>query len=221
MPFPSRISAAVCLGAWLGLAAPGLPGPVAAEEPGPRAAPLKAGLFLVATPTLGDPNFRETVVLLCIYEAEGTLGVVVNRPTDLLLSEALPAIPALQGKPDVLYSGGPVQPGGLVLLFRVEQEPADTRRILDGVYMGGSVDTLARIVAQPKPSEAFRAYAGYAGWAPGQLEFEMAMGSWFVIPADAASIFEKDPARLWDELSQAVKKPQVISLPPRSHLRGR
>jgi putative transcriptional regulator len=215
MSIPSRISA-VCLAAWLAAAVSAeLPAPVAADEPGPRSVPLKAGLFLVATPALGDPNFRETVVLLCIYEAEGTLGVVVNRPTDLLLSEALPAIPALQGKPDVLYSGGPVQPGGLVLLFRVEQAPADTRKILEGVYMGGNVDTLARIVSRPKPSEAFRAYAGYAGWAPGQLEFEMAMGSWSVLPADAASIFDKDPARLWDELSDAVKKPQVISFPPR------
>jgi putative transcriptional regulator len=154
------------------------------------------------------------VVLLCIYGPEGTLGVVVNRPTDLLLSEALPAVPALQGKPDVLFAGGPVQPNGLVLLFRVDQEPADTRQVLQGVYMGGNIDTLARILSQPKSNEAFRAYAGYAGWAPGQLEFEMALGSWGIVPADAASIFDKDPARLWDDLINALRTPQTISSTP-------
>lgn len=212
--FRSR-TAALVLSAWLaGPLSAGLPSLVAAAEPDARKAPLKAGIFLVASPALGDPNFRQTVVLICIYEPEGTLGVVVNRPTDLLLSEALPAIPGLQGKPDVLFAGGPVQPNGLVLLFRVDQEPADTRKVLQGVYMGGNIDTLARILSQPKPNEAFRAYAGYAGWAPGQLEFEMAMGSWALVPADAASIFEKDPARLWDELIDASKAPQTISLPP-------
>jgi putative transcriptional regulator len=190
-----------------------VPSSAVAAEPDARQVPLKAGVFLVASPALGDPNFRQTVVLLCIYEPEGTLGVVVNRPTDLLLSEALPTIPGLQGKPDVLFAGGPVQPNGLVLLFRMDQEPADTRKVLQGVYMGGNIDTLARILSQPKPSEAFRAYAGYAGWAPGQLEFEMAMGSWGLVPADAASIFDKDPARLWDELSNALKAPQTISFP--------
>lgn len=211
----SRTSIALVLSACLGGTLPVfLPSSVPAAEPDTRPVPLKAGIFLVASPNLGDPNFRQTVVLLCIYGPEGTLGVVVNRPTDLLLSEALPAIPALQGKPDVLFAGGPVQPNGLVLLFRVEQEPADTRKVLPDVYMGGNIDTLARILSQPKPNEAFRAYAGYAGWAPGQLEFEMAMGSWGIVQADAASIFDKDPARLWDDLINALRTPQTISSTP-------
>lgn len=211
----SRTSIALVLSACLGGTLPVfLPSSVPAAEPDTRPVPLKAGIFLVASPNLGDPNFRQTVVLLCIYGPEGTLGVVVNRPTDLLLSEALPAVPALQGKPDVLFAGGPVQPNGLVLLFRVDQEPADTRQVLQGVYMGGNIDTLARILSQPKPNEAFRAYAGYAGWAPGQLEFEMAMGSWGIVQADAASIFDKDPARLWDDLINALRTPQTISSTP-------
>lgn len=191
----------------------GSPSWISAAEPEARP-PLKAGIFLVASPNLGDPNFRQTVVLICIYGPEGTLGVIVNRPTDLLLSEALPAMTALHGKPDVLYAGGPVQPNGLVVLFHVEREPADTRQVLQDVYMGGNIDTLARILSEPKANEAFRAYAGYAGWAPGQLEFEMAMGSWGIVPADAGSIFDKDPARLWDDLINALKTPQTISLTP-------
>lgn len=176
----------------------------------PDMPPLGNGVFLVASPNLMDPNFRQTVVLLCVYGPEGTLGLIVNRPTDVLLSEALPKIPALQGKSYVLFSGGPVQPNGVLVLFRVNKEPANTRRVMEGVYLGDNMETLERIITQPNPNESFRAYAGYAGWAPGQLEFEMALGSWATVPADPGSIFDKDPARLWPEMLDALTAPRVI-----------
>src|SRR4030095_9044571 len=85
----------------------------------PLKAQLGKGIFLVAAPNLRDPNFRQTVVLLCEHGAEGALGVVVNRPTAMSVSEALPQVPVLEGQRHVLFSGGPVQPNQVMLLYRL------------------------------------------------------------------------------------------------------
>jgi putative transcriptional regulator len=78
------------------------------------------------------------------------------------------------------------------------------------VYLGVDRQLLERIITHPEPTETFRAYAGYAGWAPGQLEFEMGMGSWLVAPADSASLFDKAPESLWEELVEKIRAPRVI-----------
>lgn len=168
---------------------------------GAASTPLGKGVLLVASPGLLDPNFRQTVILICDHGSTGTLGLVLNRPTNLLLSEALSDVPSLQGTAHLLFAGGPVQPDAMLMLFRLAQEPAQARRVLDGIYLGGNLKELERVIAKPAPAETFRAFAGYAGWGPGQLASEMAQGSWRVLPADAASIFEKNPADLWQELT--------------------
>lgn len=172
--------------------------------------PLGKGVFLVASPNLTDPNFRQTVVLICEFGPEGTLGIIVNRPTNVPLSEALPQITALKETSHVLFAGGPVQPNGILMLFRVRQEPAGSRRVFEEVYLGGNMQTLERVLTRPEPTETFRAYAGYAGWAPGQLEFEMALGSWATVQADARSIFEKESANLWLDMLRTLSTPRVI-----------
>jgi putative transcriptional regulator len=189
-----------------------LPAFVCAEEPLPSTSPqaIKKGRFLIAHPSLMDPNFQQTVVLICEHGEEGTLGLIINRPTELLLSDVLPAIPVLKGTSYVLYAGGPVQPEGVVMLFRVVEEAPHLRKIMERVYLGLNREALERVITKPQPTETFRAYAGYAGWAPGQLEFEMGMGSWAVVPADPASIFDKAPEALWSELVEALRAPRVI-----------
>jgi len=191
-----------------------LPAFVRAEEQPPSTSPLaiKKGMFLVAHPSLMDPNFERTVVLICEHGEEGTLGLIINRPTELLLSDVLPAIPVLKGTSYVLYAGGPVQPEGVVMLFRVVEAAAHLRKVMERVYLGLNREALERVITSPQPTETFRAYAGYAGWAPGQLEFEMGMGSWAVVPADPASIFDKAPEALWSELVEALRAPRVIRL---------
>jgi len=172
---------------------------------------IEKGVFLIANPSMADPNFSQTVVLICEHNnKEGTLGVVLNRPTELLLSEALPAVTVLKGTSYVLFVGGPVQQNGILMLFRSGKEPANTKQWLDQVYLGSNMDALARIITHPQPTETFRAYAGYAGWAPGQLEFEMSLGSWAVLQADPMSIFDKNPATLWTELVETLMAPRVI-----------
>ncbi len=172
---------------------------------------VKKGVLLVASPSLHDPNFREAVVLIVEHGDEGTLGVILNRSTEVLLSEALPDVTVLKGTSHRLFAGGPVQRNQLTLLFRVKDPPADARSVFDGVYVGGTPKLLERIITQAKPTETFRAFAGFAGWAPQQLKYEMLQGAWATLPPDAIAIFDQDPDTLWQECISRLQAPRVIS----------
>lgn len=165
------------------------------------------GVFLVASPSLRDPNFRQAVVLLCEHGAEGALGVVVNRPTGMLITEALPQIPVLEGQRHVLFAGGPVQPNQVLVLYRLTERPTDTHHVVDGIYLGGDLSTVERVLTAPSGPDVFRAYAGYSGWGPGQLEQEMKTGSWIIVPADPTVVFQQDPARAWGDILRSLGKP--------------
>ncbi|SLM48916.1 conserved protein of unknown function [Nitrospira japonica] len=171
---------------------------------------VKRGVLLVASPTLGDPNFRESVVLIVEHGEEGTLGVILNRPTEVLLSEVLPDIAALKGTRYQLFAGGPVQPAQLLMLFRLKEPQAYARSVFDGVYVGGTPEILERVIRQPKPTETFKAFAGSAGWAPGQLAYEMHQGAWAVLAPDAAGIFDRKPSTLWRDCLDRLQAPRAI-----------
>lgn len=172
---------------------------------------VEKGVLLVASPSLVDPNFHHTVLLILQHGPGGTAGLVLNRSTDVMLSEAVPDVIALKGSRHRVFVGGPVAPTQLLMLFRLTHPPADAQRVFDGVYVGGTHALLERIVTQPKPTETFRAFAGFAGWAPGQLEFEMQQGSWGVLPSDSFDLFDKDPATLWPDCLTRLQAPRVIS----------
>jgi putative transcriptional regulator len=169
------------------------------------------GVLLVASPSLDDPNFRQAVVLVVEHGPEGTVGLILNRSTNVLLSKALPDITVLKGTSYRLFAGGPVEPSRLLLLFRLKEPPADARSVFDGVYLGGTPGVLEGIITRAKPTETFRAFAGLAGWAPRQLEAEMLMGAWGILPPDSFSIFDQDPATLWQDSISRLKAPRVIS----------
>jgi len=169
------------------------------------------GVLLVASPSLDDPNFHQAVVLIVEHGPDGTLGLILNRSTQVLLSQALPDLTVLKGTSYRLFAGGPVDTARLLLLFRVKEPPADARSVFDGVYLGGTPRVLERIITQGQPTETFRAFAGYAGWAPGQLEYEMLLGSWAVLPPDSLNIFDTDPATLWPDCLSRLQAPRVIS----------
>jgi putative transcriptional regulator len=170
---------------------------------------VKKGVFLVASPSLEDPNFRQTVLLIVEHGAEGTVGLILNRPTKLLLSEALPDVTVLKGTSYRLFAGGPVEASRFLLLFRVKEPPADARLVFDRVYLGRTPRVLERIITQAKPTESFRAFAGFAGWAPRQLEAELIVGAWGMLPADSFSIFDQDPATLWQDCISRLQAPRV------------
>jgi putative transcriptional regulator len=172
---------------------------------------IAKGVLLVASPSLNDPNFSQAVVLIVEHGPEGTLGLILNHSTNILLSAALPEVTVLKGTTYHLFVGGPVEPTRLLLLFRSKEPPADARSVFDSVYVGGRPDVLERLITQAKPTETFRAFAGSAGWAPGQLTYEMLQGAWAVLPADSIGIFDQDPATLWQNCVSRLQAPMVIS----------
>ncbi len=171
---------------------------------------VEKGVLLVASPSLGDPNFHQTVLLIVEHGRGGTVGLILNRPTNVLLSEALPDFTVLKRTNHRLFAGGPVERTQLVLLFRLTQLLPDTRQIVAGIYLG-TPRVLERIITQPQPTETFRAFSGFAGWAPGQLEHEMLEGAWGVLPSDAFTIFDKDPATLWTDSISRLQATRTIS----------
>lgn len=169
------------------------------------------GALLVASPSLGDPNFTHTVLLIVEHGQGGTIGLILNRPTDVLLAEVLQDFPMLKQTNHRLFWGGPVGRTQLALLFRLRQILPDARHIANGIYVGTPA-VLERVIASPKPNEAFRGFAGLAGWAPGQLESEMRQGSWGVLPSSTFDIFNKDPETLWSDSVSVLKAPRTISI---------
>lgn len=172
---------------------------------------VEKGVLLVASPSLTDPNFSQTVILIVEHGPGGSLGIVLNRSTKVLLSDALPELTVLRGTSHRLFAGGPVEPTRLVILFRFKEPPAGVQSVFNGVYVGGTPRTLERIITDGKPNETFRAFAGYAGWGPGQLKFEMLQGAWATLPADAKAIFDQDSATLWEDCVGRLQAPRVIS----------
>ena len=169
------------------------------------------GVLLVASPSLEDPNFRQAVVLVVEHGPEGTVGLILNRSTNVLLSKALPDITALKETSYQLFAGGPVEPTRFLLLFRLKEPPTDARSVFDGVYLGRTSKVLESIITQAKPTETFRAFAGFSTWAPRQLEAEMRLGAWAILQPDSSSIFDKDPATLWSDCLSRLQRPRVIS----------
>ncbi len=202
-----RVMASLLLG---GLLAVLQAGPALAEEGKFSPSSVAKGVLLVASPALDDPNFSQTVILVVEHGPGGTLGVILNRSTKVLLSDAMPDLTVLKGTGYKLFAGGPVEPTRVLMLLRLKEPPTDGRSVFDGVYVGGTPRDLERIITQPKPTETFRAFAGYAGWAPGQVGYEMLQGSWAVLPPDSSNIFEKDPATLWQDCVSRIQAPRVI-----------
>ena len=180
---------------------------------------LANGVFLVAKPELLDPNFRETVVLITQPEVGGgPLGVIVNRPLDARLSEVIPGAAKVPEQFDQIYGGGPVMPNALLLLVRSEVRPERSLQVLADVYLSSDAGLIEQIVRGEVSVPAFRAYAGFAGWAPGQLQAEIVRGGWYVIQADADTVFALDASSVWAELikrittrSTAVEAPQLAA----------
>jgi putative transcriptional regulator len=141
---------------------------------------------------LGDPNFRETVVLLTRYNASGAMGLIVNRPTKLSVKRFLPAADSSQG----VYFGGPVELGGLFVLQ--DKESKESTQVLAGVFLVSDPDAVRKAVSSS--SKGVRLFAGYAGWGPGQLDGEMTLGSWHVFPGDAKLVFHPEPETVWQRL---------------------
>ena len=148
------------------------------------------GRLLVAAPSLVDPNFVRTVVLLLAHEAEGTVGVVLNQPGDVDLVEAVPSWQGHAADPPTVFVGGPVQRDALIGLGHAPPSTVGFDPVLEGL---GVVD----LAGEPDGISQVRVFAGHAGWGPGQLDLEIEEGSWFVLDARPSDATTADPDGLW------------------------
>ncbi|MET9065394.1 YqgE/AlgH family protein [Streptosporangium sandarakinum] len=164
---------------------------------------IYVGGLLVAAPQLDDPNFRRSVVLILEHDAEGgTLGVVLNRPSDISVTQVLPTWDTMVTGPSVLFQGGPVQTDSALALAAVPsgQEPLGWRRLHAGtpaVSRLGTVDLDAPPEILAGEIAQMRIFAGYSGWTAGQLEAEIGEGAWYVVDAEPGDTFYSDPGSLW------------------------
>ncbi|GAA3752482.1 putative transcriptional regulator [Spinactinospora alkalitolerans] len=167
--------------------------------------PSLTGHLLVATPLLDDPNFRRAVVFMIDdHDAEGALGVVVNRPLELPVSEVLEDWGDYASDPAVMFAGGPVGTGaGLALAVPEAAEaplgwrPLENVDADSGVSGMGTVDLDAPAEILGTALGRLRVFAGYAGWGEGQLSAEIEEGAWYVLPATVEDVFCADPDALW------------------------
>ncbi len=149
------------------------------------------GQLLIAAPILIDPNFRRSVVLVIEHSEEGALGVVLNRPTDLPVAEAVPELSQLDA--GCVFAGGPVQPQAVIALAEYAGAPPEGAVCgpIAPVGVDSDMDTLGDRVTR------VRVYAGYSGWGEGQLEGELEEDSWIVEPALPGDVFCADADALW------------------------
>ncbi len=156
--------------------------------------------FLIAMPTLDDPNFQRTVTYICEHNADGALGIVINRPTDITLGELLEHMDIRPGSDDIarqiVHMGGPVQRERGFVLHPPGGDWDSSLLVCDGIAVTTSKDILAAI-ADGKGPEHYLVALGYAGWGGGQLEQEMAQNAWLSGPADADIIFRRDNDERW------------------------
>jgi putative transcriptional regulator len=154
------------------------------------------GELLISSGGLYDPNFRHTVVLLGEHNEEGAVGVVLNRPLEATVEDAIPTLTDLVGPGELLYDGGPVEPRQAVLLAELSGPE------LVDVPVFGSVGFLTGEVPSFLESHVLRGrvFVGHAGWGPGQLEAEMDEDSWIVEPATEDDVFTRSPDDLWHDV---------------------
>jgi putative transcriptional regulator len=157
--------------------------------------------FLIAMPTLEDPNFARTVTYVCAHNEEGAMGIVINRPLDIDLGEIFNQMELAADDPQItgqrVYQGGPVHRDRGFIIHRPAQDWGSTIRVTDEIAISTSREILAAISRGTGPQDLLIAL-GYAGWGAGQLEEEIAQNAWLSGPADPDILFYKRPELRWE-----------------------
>ncbi len=160
--------------------------------------PADRGTFLISSPRLMDENFMHTVILLCDHSAEGSYGVVVNRPGTLTVADLHSDSELLSERSDALWLGGPVQLETVQLLHRIGPHIPGSVPIVENVHLGGDPTVIHQLLQDRTESrELLRFILGYSGWGEGQLDAELREGAWVVCPATEELIFDTRPESLW------------------------
>src|SRR5213592_3657765 len=155
------------------------------------------GQFLIASPSILDPNFRRTVVFITAHTEEGAIGLILNRRSDATVGDAVPQLAPVTDLDDPVFVGGPVNPEGVAVLAEFEDPDEAGIVVLDDV---GFVAIEEALEVHAPELQRTRVFAGVAGWGPEQLEDELERDDWIIEPADTDAIFTDDPDRLWSEV---------------------
>jgi len=149
-------------------------------------------------PQMLDPNFSRSVVLLAEYGRHGAFGLVVNRQMPEPAHEVIKPDPPMDIRKDVhLYVGGPVEPNRAWVLTAHRELDGDALEVMDGVYLSAAPG-LIKHALQSSPDPQMRLVIGYAGWAPGQLDDELASSSWLMAPVEADLLFDTPIEAMWE-----------------------
>jgi len=165
-----------------------------------RVQDLAAGKVLVAPRDAPDNSFARSVILLVQHDEHSAVGLMLNRRTHTPISRVLEDWKPAQNKSDPVYMGGPVEVSGVLALLRSASKPGDATHVAGDIYVASSRAVVEKALTAGTGPDEFRLYLGYCGWGPGQLENEVRLGAWYIFSADAALIFDSDPASLWSRL---------------------
>jgi putative transcriptional regulator len=176
-----------------------------------QAVDAMSSILLISRKDMRDPFFRDSVVLVTHRFGDMPMGVILNRPTGMVVATNVPEA-SKRPQSEVVSFGGPVAVEDLVVIFRAKNPPAGSVEVLEGVYLSMKRQTMNELLARDPPLKDIRFFAGYAAWGRGQLEAEVGRGDWHFLRADAALIFEKRPETLWRDLEpRASAKPASLT----------
>jgi putative transcriptional regulator len=165
-------------------------------ESAPDAKPLTA-ILLIARDGLPDSNFADSVVLVMNNLGPAPVGIIINRPTPIPVARLFPDLKRLAKVRDKVYFGGPVDFGSVWFVFRAAAPPEHAVQACDGVYLSADQQLLLKLLGGDSPVDSLRIFVGHAGWAPGQLEAEIARGDWTLKRAEGQAIFGDKSEHPW------------------------
>ena len=172
------------------------------------------GKLILAGPMLKDPNFDRTVVLITEHTEEGAMGLVLNRPSDATIGDAVPDLTWVADADDTVYVGGPVAPNGVIVLAEWTDPRQAVVLVDDDVgFVPGDADDPDALTTAIRRA---RVYAGHAGWGPGQLEDELAEEAWIVEAPRREELFSDDAEGLWPAVLRRMGREFALlsTMPP-------
>lgn len=175
--------------------------PFAVAAPG-----AKQPVFLVSTPNLSDPVFQKSVILMLPPTGIPLIvGLIINKPLAARVSDLFPDNPAIRNRPGHAFLGGPVDVDNPALVFRAEHGPVGALQVFGGVYVSLHEQAVLDTLKEPNSPKDLRLYLGRAQWAPAQLRNELMEGSWYILPADPATVFSHNPHQVWATLVEHAR----------------
>jgi putative transcriptional regulator len=172
-----------------------LSGPLSTAEA--ETAKALTAILIAARSELPDPNFSDSIVLVMNNLGPAPVGIIVNRPTKIPVSQLFPEVKQIARLHDKVYFGGPVEFPSVWFLFRAVAPPEHAVKAFDGICLSADRKLLLQLLRRDKPMDGLRIFIGHAGWGPGQLEAEIGRGDWTSKRADSDAIFDGQPERPW------------------------